>query len=434
MIQDLGIYKSFQELSNDLVYMHRTSKSFIIYMGPKKDIKIQMKFNRVTKYQYSIDIEDPNLKAFFEVSGINPVRLKLSNKTAFLNRLQADIESLIKYLQSKNYKMFFTPEVNLFDLENIDADFGLEGMYEAEVEEDEGQKLFNKVILFHNIPNYNIAYSGKRDNVYVVEVNSLQMNICQLFPQEDSYLKDISLDVKGIPNVYFPGLVSIEITKSFSYRDIQCVVEYKGQDLIQNYASITKQYFGHYKRNPQKDAPLSFATKLLAILKNPFQEENFKNIQIDSISQKSQCKKCGSTSGMFKIVFSMVDIQTEMWAFAAKPLLVSNIKNHKEILQVKCLECDNEILKDTKKFLEIEERRDEIWTEDWRDPDTKIPILDNREETSVTVRYDTMELEVEFDQTNPVLPKMIQSKIIGVWRVVGWRDFKTGIYKSFYMS
>lgn len=429
-MRDLKQYKSFQELSNELVYMNKVKDIFSVSLGSSK-ILIYMFFKEDRKYCYEFIIKDDNILKKLKNTAFIIKKERISNKAAFLNKLKKNIDIIIPILQQNNYKLSFTPEINLFDLENIEDEFGINN--DNIIKEDNAERsLVNKVILFHNILSQNLVRSPfKRNWRYIVEINSLSMSNAVLFPEEDKYFENIDFLAEAAPNLYFPNIITLKVKKDLDYKNIPFSIIFSSQSTIQNYAKIAQEYYIYYK-DTKKEQALSFSTKLLSVIKNPYNTENMGEINPEEVIKLSQCSKCNSTSSMFSAIIGTVDIETKMSSLQSYSLYPENILEYKDVLQVKCAECGNILFEDKAILQKIKDKREKIKSENWINPETNIPLLDSPEERAVVVKYDLIELDLEFDTTNPSQPKAILSTIQDVWKITGWLDKQTKTYTSFY--
>jgi len=416
-MKELKNYTSFQELTNDLVYMNKTNDVYSISLGTTK-VRIQMLYSDTKKYCYYFDIQDKEVLKKIAKTKFLLKKEKLSNKAAFLNSLKKSIDVIIPILQQSNYKLSFSPEIALFDLENISQEYGLNELDLSDNDYDDNRILVNKVMLYHNILPQNITKSPyEKDGIYIVEINSLSIKQALLFPQEDKYFKNIDLSCNGSPNLYFPGVLTIQVSKYLEYRGIRVKILFESLSPIQNYAKIAQQYYSYYKEN-KIEGVLSFSMKILSIIKNPYTSENFGELTPEDAISMSQCPKCNSSSSMFKIHMSQVDVSTSISGVDACIIKPENILEYKDILKIECDECSNNILEEKAFMQKIIDKRGSLKVEDWENPETGIPLLDSQEPREVILKYDMIELEVEFDTTNPFQPKPILSDIIKTGSVI----------------
>jgi len=103
--------------------MNRNASIFSLRLDGGGKVILQMSWDKKDKYVINVIIKDKKLLLLTNKKKIKGNYKNLKNKSSFLTTLKRIIDSLIIILQKAGYKLFFNPEVSLFDLENIAIDF-----------------------------------------------------------------------------------------------------------------------------------------------------------------------------------------------------------------------------------------------------------------------------------------------------------------------
>jgi len=437
---DLGIYKNFKQLLDKLAYLYTTSKIYVSHFDANQKINVYMFYDSSKKkYNFYFNFEDDKISNLFTKIEKELTFSEIPNKATFVKLLKTKIDKLIKILQTNWYKLSYKPEVWLFDLEMLSQEIDLENK-EMNIEENteeekeelkKNKKILNQVLLYHEILAQYLYNDPKlKDWNYNIKIWSIKKENLELFPKQDKLFKNVELSVTAIPNIYFPWIIVIKVNKTFEYKNIFFSISYTWQELSKNIWLLAKAYYDKYKKH-QDDRILNFWLKLVEIIKNPYSTWNLTKTTASKIIVDSNCQKCWSSSSMFKVKLSNVDIKTFMWKFELSTLYPENIMNYKDILSINCLECNNNLIQDKELISWIKKRRNFLTSENWISHETWKPLLDSDWE-EVIVKYDIVELDVEFDITNPMLPKMEYNKILNVWKIIWWSDKELKRSKTFY--
>ena len=437
MTEHLWVYSNFTNLLDKLAYLHTTEKHYKTFLDPKKDTLLELFYDNIKKsYNYKFSIKNLIIKEIFLQSEKKLTDNNIKTKAKFIKLLKSKIDILIDILQKNWYKLSYKPEVWLFDLEMLSQEIDELNLH-SKIEDNKKQdlkkdkKILNQILIYHDISSqYLINEPHLSDNNYTLKIGSIDNDNLELFPKQDKYFSNVSLEVTAVPNIYFPWIIIIKIEKTFSFKNINFTIKYTWQELSKDIWLIAKKYYDEYKINAD-DRLLNFWLKLVEIIKNPYNKDNLTRKTSEQIIIDSNCQKCWSSSSLFNIKLSNVNIKTVMGKFETSALLPENIINHKDILTINCKECNNTMLNNKELIDNIEKRRQYLDAEDWISYKTWKPLLDSDWE-EVVVKYDIVDVDVEFDMTNPMLPKINYEKIKSVWKLIGWSDILMKRYKTFY--
>lgn len=440
--ENLGVYTNFTKLFDKLTYLHTSNKTYSIFFDVQQKNWVYMFYDVYKKkYNFYFKLEDEKINTQFQKIEKESAFSEIPNKMKFSELLRKKIDKLISVLQSNWYKLIYSPEVSLFDLENLSNEIE-EQMKEyniwiiEELDSDKDLKknkvLLNKILLYHWISATNLLNEPKLNDEwrYKIRISSISLDKIDLFPKQDKLLKNINLDVTAVPNIYFPNISIITIIKKFTFKELDFEIVYEWQNFSNSINIIAKEYYDKYKKHPD-DRLLNFSLKLIEIVKNPYNSKNLTKTTAENILIQSNCQKCWSNSWLFHVQLSNVKIKTHMWKFETATLFPENILSYKDILSINCLECWNSLIEDKQLINQIIRRRQFLTWENWISFENWKPILDSDWEDLI-VHYDIVELEVEFDSTNPMLPTMNYNKIINVWKITWWSDKTLKRTKTFY--
>lgn len=442
-IQNLPNYTSFTNLTNSLLYLHTTNDIFTQKFDNEWKNSLFFFYDVESKtYNFYFKLTDEKVQDSFIKLKKEMNYLELQNKDEFLITLKDKISTLVTIMQKNWYKFTHDPEVDLFDLENIDALIWLSNTdtdldeFDLESSEDVNKKInLNKVLLYHNIMWYNLIRDPyESDWVTKIRINDIDYHHVSLYPQENEKFTDIKLDITWTPNIYFASIITLKIVKQFTYKERVYQIIYDSQITLQDVWKIAKQYYLKFKksRNPNSEL-LAFSTKLVEIIKNPYCSNHFwSDLTPDQVIERSQCKKCWSKSSIFLVTFWDVTVKTKMWAYEDASLFPENIIHYREVISIQCYECWNSLVENKRRIENYMTRRESLGKEDWTSAIHHTPILDDVYWREVLVNYDLLTVEVEFDLTNPLLPDMHYLKIVNTWKVIGWTEPENNQYKSFY--
>lgn len=442
-VQTLQNYTSFTNLTSSLLYLHTTNDIFIQKFDNEWLNSLYFFYDLDTKtYNFYFKLLDKNISSAFIQLKKETNYLELQNKDDFLVELKDKISTLVSLMQKEWYKFVHDPEVDLFDLQNINSLIWLESSDEDEEnfdldtsEETQRKQYLNRVLFYHNIMWYNLIREPYISDWFTkIRINELDYNHISLFPTENEKLTDIQLLITGTPNIYFSSLITLNVTKQFKYKDVPYQIIYDSQVTIQEIWQVAKQYFLRFQKSKKPNPELlTFSTKLVEIIKNPYCSNHFgKDLTSDKVIERSQCKKCNSKSSIFLVTLWDVTIRTKMGAYEEATLFPQNIITHREILSIQCYECQNYLVENKRRVENYLTRRDTLWKEDWTSAINPTPILDDVYWREVLVNYDFLTVEVEFDLTNPILPEMHYLKIVNTWKIIWWTEPENKQYKSFY--
>ena len=429
-IKDLWVYQNMTNLISNLSYLHTSDSKYKLALDSKKENYLYFYFDKEKKkYVLEVHVSD-KIKLKLKTKKAKYTNIK--NKTLFIKLLREKITLLLDILQKSWYVLTYQPEVSIFDLEMLsqEIDDSKEELEEKDLKKN--KKILNLVLIYHEIMPQYLSNNPKLENwSYNIKINSIKKENIELFPKQDKYFKNVRLDVSALPNVYFSGIISLKIEKSFIFKWIKFNISYFWQILSKDISVLAKNYYEDYKL-AWDDRVLSFSLKLVEIIKNPYNKEHLTKTWKDEVLTRSNCPKCWSSSSLFIVELSNVMIRTKMWKFEVATLYWENVINHKDILSVECYECHNKIIEDKNLKENIIKRRRFLETEDWISFDTWKPLLDSDKAEEIIVKYDIVKIEVEFDTTNPLLPKLEYWKILDVWKIIGWSDLEQKRTKVFY--
>lgn len=440
-VKKLQNYTSFTNLTSELLYLHTTLDIYTQDFDNQGKNSIHFFYDLETKtYNFYFKLLDQKVADSFIKLKNETEFSELKNKEEFLLVLKDKIGSLISVMQKNGYKFIHDPEVDLNDLEHLDEILWLdtnESFDDFEQEDNSKTKRhnLNKILLYHDIMSHTLEREPYEKNwVMKIRVNSIDYNVINFFPSHNDKFREISVNISWVPNVYFPWLISLKIVKQFEFKEQTYQIIYHSQSLIQQIWKTAKQYYFKFRkaRNPNPEL-LSFSTKLVEIIKNPYSSLHLEKwITKDQIIDWSQCSKCWSKSSLFNVTLWWVSIKTTMWMYEEATLYTDNIVTYKEILWIQCIECWNHLVNDKLRLEQVKEKRKKIWSEDWTSALHQTPILDEVHSREVIVHYDIMTLEVEFDLTNPLLPELNYNQILSTWRIIWWTEPENWQYKDFY--
>jgi len=67
------------------------------------------------------------------------------------------------------------------------------------------KKILNQILIYHDISSqYLINEPHLSDNNYTLKIGSIDNDNLELFPKQDKYFSNVSLEVTAVPNIYFP--------------------------------------------------------------------------------------------------------------------------------------------------------------------------------------------------------------------------------------
>ena len=435
--ENLWLYVNFTNLLNKLAYLYTAEIKYKVTFDLKNSNVLEIFYDKEKKwYNYSFSIQDDKINTLFLSAEKKIFEDKIKTKAKFIKILKNKIDSLIDILQKNWHNFNYKPEVGLFDLEMLSQEIDELNKNEPIKEKEKqdlkkNKKILNQVLIYHEISSQHLINEPHlSENNYILKIGSIDNDNLDLFPKQDKYFSNVSLEATSVPNIYFPWIIIIKIEKTFTFKNINFTIKYTWQELSKDIWLIAKKYYDDYKINAD-DRLLHFWLRLVEIIKNPYNKNNLTRKTSEQIMIDSNCQKCWSSSSLFNVKLSNVNIKTVMGKFETSTLFPKNIINHKDILTISCKECNNTILNNKELINNIEKRRQYLDTENWISHKTWKPLLDSDCE-EVVVKYDIINVDVEFDMTNPMLPKISYEKIVSVWRLIGWSDILMKRSKTFY--
>lgn len=436
----LPLYTSFWTLVEQLTYMHKEDTSFTLPLDYQEVVFLSLLYSSQQK-NYIITINHPTLpKLKFLLAKFLPSTWYLSFKTkeSFLEWLKALLDWVFPILQKEWLKVWVIPDVSFNSLEDLDLLFPDEVHIDNYLSDEKYE--LNEVLNDHHILISSLVKEPYKSTTVQgttkIRVNTIRPEEITLFPDLKDKYKDIEVKVENTPNLYFPLVTRVKVTKSFTFKERKYQIVYTSSILISKLGHITKELYYKYKISIWSTAKyyLELSKRLYEVVSNPYLSTNIKSdLTIQEAKLSSWCQKCGSKSNLYDVVLGEVIVKMKLGKKLPAILQPENIIWYKNIYLVKCSQCENILVDDQKWLNEIIRRRKALWPEDWTSSVSQIPLLSDEIWREVLVHYDTVECILEFNLEHWVIAKPNIEEIINKGRVIWWSEENWQQFKSFYL-